>query len=96
MKNPVLKDTHEDYICESCGFTSAVPNETCPECGSPMTTFGNSVKSVDDEALLSDDEILKGVDLDGSDGTPLSLEALQEDEEAEDRQSYEKDSFGDE
>lgn len=43
-------DLTEDFLCESCGFTSPVSNDTCPQCGGAMQ--GSDTKKhrpVDDE-----------------------------------------------
>lgn len=88
----------EEYLCAECGTTTPVPNETCPNCGGPMTSLGQEEKPKTDEdsETPGNDDSLAGVTDDGSDGTPLSLEALQEEEGEDDRKEYEEDNFGNE
>lgn len=92
--------TEEQYVCEECGTVVPTAEEFCPNCGAPLEKFADTldIKSAEDDDLdLSDEALHKGIDLDGSDGTPLSLEALREEEEGEDTlDDYEKGNNGDE
>lgn len=89
---------HEDYLCPSCGFTTPVANDFCPNCNSPMDSLGpiDHGKKEDEEdlndATLTDAEIAAGDD----EAIPLSLEALQEKEGEEDRLEAASDSYGSE
>ena len=94
----MTKAIAEEYMCDSCGNVTLIPNEVCSVCGGPMTNLAGEAKPAakgDDDASESDDP-LADIPSDGSDGTPLSLEALQEEEGEDDRRSHEQDSFGDE
>lgn len=92
------KILHEDYLCASCGFTTPVPNEFCPNCNSPMDSLGpidHGTKADEEDlndATLTDAEIAAGDD----EAIPLSLEALQEKEGEEDRLEAANDSYGSE
>lgn len=89
---------HEDYLCSSCGFTTPVANEFCPNCNSPMDSLGpidHGTKEDEEDlndATLTDDEIARGDD----ENTPLSLEALQAKEAEEDSLEAANDTFGSE
>lgn len=90
--------TEEKYVCEECGTVVPTAEEFCPNCGAPLEKFadGLDVKTDDEDiADLSDEALHKGIDLDGSDGTPLSLEKLREEEDSDDElDAYEKGQNG--
>lgn len=81
-------DLTEDYICEQCGLTTPVPNETCPSCGAPMSVPGGKKKSRPN----SEDQSEEGADLDIEDASEgdgeESLEALREKEAQQGDEPY--------
>lgn len=99
MTTQLQADLQEDFLCEKCGFTSPVPNDNCPECGSPMSGFGGPKAGAKPAGATEEKEEafddLSNVN-ESDDGSPLSLEALQEEENEDDRKSYEQDSYGSE
>jgi len=68
----------EEYICENCGFTSPVPNDSCPECGGKMSSLDGKQAQTDDSDEYADQN--------AADGTE-SLEDLREQEELDEAQS---------
>jgi hypothetical protein len=80
----------EEYICEECGTTTPVKNDSCPSCGGKLMPF-----DAEPEEVESDDDLFSGVE-ESTDGGSESLESLAEDELNEDQRSYNEDSYGDE
>lgn len=69
---------HEEYICDNCGNTTTVPNDTCPSCGGRLTILGSQTdgESEKDEDDGSTDTM--------TDEGHTSLDALRAQEEQED------------
>lgn len=93
--SPVIE---EQYVCEECGTVVPTAEEFCPNCGAPLEKFADGLEvkaDAEDDLDLSDEALHKGIDIDGSDGTPLSLEKLREEEDSEDElDAYEKGQNG--
>lgn len=79
----------EEYICEECGTTTPVKNDSC-QCGGKLVPFDAEPAEAE-----NDEELLVGVE-DSTDGGSESLESLAEEELNEDQKSYNEDSYGDE
>jgi predicted ATP-dependent serine protease len=88
-----ITTTDEQYICDECGYTSPIANDRCPDCGSAMSALHDEkpkAKVLDGES--EEDLAEEGLDSDA----PKSLEALQNEEQEESDQEYQKDTYGNE
>lgn len=84
------QDNIEEFMCEDCGHTTAVPNAICLECGGKMKSFSEAMEEAEAEEI--DDTVEdKHINEDGGE----SLEALKEEEEKDSLDDYHNDSFGD-
>lgn len=80
----------EEFICEECGTTTPVKNDSCQSCGGKLMPF-----DAEPAVAESDDDLLVGVE-DSTDGGSESLESLAEEELNEEQKSYNEDNYGDE
>lgn len=84
--------TAEEFICEDCGTTTPVANESCTSCGGRLVPVDAIREPTDHELSAEDDDLSVPVDESGSE----SLESLAEKELNEDQRSYNEDNYGDE
>ena len=82
------------YVCESCGHSSPVEADACPECGGKMSLYSDEMEP--DYEKMEDEELDSAVGMEdsGSLGTE-SLEDLASQEQEESDEEYHNDSFDD-
>lgn len=90
-----MEDQHltaEEFICEDCGTTTPVANESCTSCGGKLVPVDAMREPSDHELSAEEDDLAMPMEDTGSE----SLESLAEKELNEDQRSYNEDSYGDE
>lgn len=88
-KQPI---TNDEYLCEECGTTTPVQNDSCPNCGGKLM----AVHGLREPTANELDEEEAGIEVTpGADTGTESLESLAAEELNEDQKSYNEDSYGD-
>jgi hypothetical protein len=80
------------YVCESCGHSTPLEAEACPECGGKMAVYSDEIEPNYED--LEDEELDSNVGLkdDSGFGTE-SLEDLAHQEREESDEEYRNDAF---
>ncbi|MEX0594769.1 MAG: hypothetical protein WD157_01570 [Patescibacteria group bacterium] len=89
-----MSDDEKLFVCESCGQTTPVDNDTCTNCGGKMIVLDDNVEPNPEN--LKDDELDSSVGVDDAGAGTQSLEALASKEHEENDEDYRHDSFDDE
>lgn len=88
--------TSEEFICEDCGTTTPVSNDSCTSCGGRLVPVDAMREPTDHELSAEDEELSDDLSTAVDESGSESLESLAEKELNEDQRSYNEDSYDDE
>jgi len=88
-----MSDQENLYVCESCGHSTPLGDDACPECGGKMSLYSDemepSYEDLEDEELDSNVGVKEETNSYGTE----SLEELADEERAESDEEYHNDAF---